>query len=134
MTVSRRPVAMPPKNCRTRVGTGARLFLEDLDERGIHARRFREVFAQIVVDLGCDPSEAQTQLARRAASLSVWSETVEARLAQGEDIDAPEFATVSNALRRLFADLGIRRVPRDITPSLDNYLERRQSGSREISA
>jgi hypothetical protein len=131
---TRRAVALPPDNCRTRVGTGKQTFLGDVDERSIVARRFREVYAQIVSDIGGDPSEAQTQLARRAATLSVWAESIEAQLAQGADIDAPEFATVANALRRLFADLGIERVARDISPPLDAYLKRKHPPARGVTA
>jgi hypothetical protein len=40
---------------------------------------------------------------------------MEARLANGEQIDITEHATLSSTLVRLAAKIGIERVPRDIT-------------------
>ena len=77
---------------------------------------------QIITDLGGDPSEAQTQIARRAAALAVWAESIEAKLAAGEELDIAEFATVSNSLRRLFESLGLKRVPREVGIDFRTYI------------
>ena len=49
---------MPKPQARSRVGTGKTLFLESVDSRSIAARRFKEVFWQIIADIGGDPTEA----------------------------------------------------------------------------
>jgi hypothetical protein len=75
-------------------------------------------------DLGGDPSEAQSIIARRATTLAVWCEQTEAKAAAGEALNVTEFTTATNALRRLLNDLGLERRMRDITPTIDSYLAR----------
>ena|SRR5215469_1257860 len=122
------PFALPSPTQRTRIGNRKQLFLteEQVDERSAPARRFKEVFAQIVTDIGGDPTEAQIQIARRAAALAVWAEASEAELAKGSAIDISAFTTASNSLRRLLCDLGLERRAKDVTPTLDQYLRSRQ--------
>ncbi len=98
-----------------------------VDERSGIAKRFREVFAQIVYDIGGDPSEAQIQIARRAATLAVWAESLEAKLAMGADLDVATYTTASNSLRRLLSDLGLERKAKDITTSLGSLLATHKS-------
>jgi hypothetical protein len=52
----------------------------------------------------------------------VLSEQLESRLANGGAIDIQENATLSSTLVRLAARIGIDRVPRDVTPTLSEYL------------
>jgi isopentenyldiphosphate isomerase len=85
-------------------------------------RRYKEVLAQLVTDVGGDPTEAQLQIARRAATFVVWCEEVEASMANGQPIDIAEFTTATNALRRLLVDLGLERRQKDITPDLSSYI------------
>ena len=86
------------------------------------ARRFREITAEIENDLGGDLTEAQRHLVARAATLGIWCEERETELAIGQDFDALQYSTVSNAMRRLLADLGLKREARDITPDLQSYI------------
>jgi hypothetical protein len=80
---------------------------------------------QLISDIGGDPSEAQSIIAKRSATIAVWCERAEAAMAKGEDFDIFAFTTAANALRRLLFDLGIKRVPRDITPpSVASYIAR----------
>lgn len=128
-----KPLGLPSPTQRTRIGNGKQLFLTEnaVDERSAPARRFREVFAQIISDIGGDPSEAQVQIARRAASLCVWAESAEAELAKGNAIDIASFTTAANSLRRLLADLGLERKLRDVTPTLDEYLRSRHHATAD---
>ncbi|SUZ31110.1 hypothetical protein ROE7235_00845 [Roseibaca ekhonensis] len=86
------------------------------------ARRFREITAGIESDLGGDLTEAQKHITARAATLACWCEERETELAQGQDFDALQYSTVSNALRRLLSDLGLERKAKDITPDLHSYI------------
>ena len=113
--------APPPPQFSTRRGTGA-IVLAGVDGRSMMARRFREITSTIESDLGGDLTEAQRHLVARAATLACWCEERESELAQGQDFDALQYATVSNALRRLLSDLGLQRVARDVTPSLSDYI------------
>jgi hypothetical protein len=102
------------RRARSRVSNGA-VFLENVDGRSIVARRYRDILGQLISDAGGDPSEAQGLLMRRAATLGVWCEMKEAGMARGEPLDIAEFTAASNCLRRLLYDLGLQRVPRDVT-------------------
>ncbi|MGJ8588804.1 MAG: hypothetical protein ACSHXW_11670 [Yoonia sp.] len=121
MTRTRRAPDLPPIQCRTAKGTG-RLTLAGVDGRSNMARRFREITAEIENDLGGDLTEAQRHLVARAATLGIWCEERETELAKGQDFDALQYSTVSNAMRRLLADLGLERQARDVTPSLSDYI------------
>ena len=112
--------ALPPPEFSTRRGTGA-VVLAGVDGRSLMARRFREIVTGIEQDLGGDLSEAQKHLLARAATLAVWSEARETDLANGIDFDAVQYATISNAMRRLLSDLGLERRARDVT-SLSDYI------------
>lgn len=121
---------MPPANpakatlkpqSRTRVGNGS-IVLADVDQRSVLYRRYREILATLCADMGGDPSEAQEQIARRAAALAVWCEGADADAANGKPLDIATYTTASNSLRRLLCDLGLERRARNITPSLTDYL------------
>jgi hypothetical protein len=113
--------AAAKRTARSRVSNGKQLFLEG-DGRGVAVRRYRDLLAALVSDLGGDPSEAQAIIARRAATLAVWCEQAESDMASGNPIDIGSFTTATNALRRLLADLGLERKIRDVTPTLAAYI------------
>jgi hypothetical protein len=102
---------------------GLSRLLENADGRDALPRRYRDIVAELVHDLGGSPTEAQTIILRRAATLAVWCEQKEAQLAAGGDLDIGPFTTAANSLRRLLCDLGLERRLRDITPSVGRYLE-----------
>jgi len=115
----------PPVNNRSKVGNGSKL-LAGVDGRSAIARRFREIAAELAADRGGDISEGQRGIIQRAAALSVWLEDQESRLANGEDFDIAPYTTATNTLRRLLADLGLKREAKDITPALSDYVEGKQ--------
>ncbi len=119
--------APPPPQFSTRRGTGA-VVLAGVDGRSLMARRFREIVTGIEADLGGDLTEAQKHLIARAATLACWCEDREGELAKGAEFDAAQYATISNALRRLLSDLGLERRSRDVTPDLQSYLRQRAGG------
>ena len=89
-------------------------------------------------DLGGDDavSEAERSIIRRAAALTVELERMEvvfavAGEASREQIDL--YQRTANSLRRLLESVGIKRVPRDVTPDLRDYLEGK-AGETEAAA
>jgi hypothetical protein len=80
-------------------------------------------------DLGGDDavSEAERAILRRAVTLIIELEMLEVKFAtegsKGYQID--RYQRVSNTLRRLLESLGLQRRPRDVTPSLSEYLDGR---------
>jgi hypothetical protein len=108
---------------RSRVTNGSAL-LANIDGRSAIARRFRDLVAQITADQGGTDrlAEARLQLIRRFSAAAVIAETMEARLANGEEIDVGEHALLCSTLVRLSARIGINRTAQ-IVPSLHDYLE-----------
>jgi hypothetical protein len=102
---------------RSQVTNGRRVFVE-ADQRGPWTRRFKDILAQIVADLGGADvlSEGQRQIARRAATLSIACERLEGEIAEGKDVDLETYGQLTDRLGRCFNRLGLRRQARDVTP------------------
>ena len=122
-------IAKPSRTTRSAVSNGSRLHGGEVDGRTADARRFRDITAEIASDLGGSDSmsEAQRQLVRRAAMLSVQGEKMEADAIAGGAIDLDAFGALSDRLSRLFARLGVKRVARDATPTIDSIIARHAS-------
>ena len=90
------------------------------------ARRFHDVLEQIMADLGGAGhlSEAQRQLARRAATMAMQCELMEAEAVAGRDFDIECFGQLTDRLGRCFQRLGMEPLagPGDATPSLQSYI------------
>ncbi len=99
-------------------------FLEGVDGRSVIARRFRDLVAAIVEDLGGAEAitEGELQLVRRAAFMCVQTEIMEAEVANGGTLDAENYVRLVNALNRTLASIGLKRRPRDVTPDLQDYV------------
>jgi hypothetical protein len=94
------------------------------------ARRWRDVCAQITADLGGEPlSEAQRQLVRRATTIAVQCEVMEAEAANGREIDLDTYGQLTDRLDRVLSRLGIKRQPRDVTPDLRTYIAQKREAS-----
>jgi hypothetical protein len=119
-------------NQRSAVTNGQRLFVRGSqgDGNGAWARRMRDVIALHVSDLGGwdNVTEAEKSILRRAATLTVELERLEARFSNSDhsprDCDLQTYQRLTNTLRRALEAVGIHRRPRDVTPpTLDSYLD-----------
>lgn len=118
------PLARRPRNNRSAVSNGNRLFAPDnVDGRTVAARRFYDILQQIHADLGGAEmlSEGQRQLVRRAAAMSIQCEGLEADMVAGRPFDVETFGQLTDRLGRCFQRLGLRRVQKDV-PDLQSYL------------
>jgi hypothetical protein len=95
--------------------------LDDIDGRTLAARRASSLVAAIEADVGTDLSAAERQLAQRAGVLGAFLEDAEARWISGQPFDLGLYCTGLNAQRRVLETLGIKRQPRNVTPSLEVY-------------
>jgi hypothetical protein len=112
------PLAQRTGAHRSRVTNGSKL-LPLADGRSVTARRFKDLVEFISVDLGGVDrlSEGEKQLVRRAAALSAECERQEALWARGEaEFDIASYSLLTNAVRRVFETIGLKRVPRNVTP------------------
>ena len=90
------------------------LFVRHLDE-GI-AIAYLAVFTTWCMRFGgpSELTEAQRQIIRRIASMSVWCESEEAKMADGDEIDIYRSQRTANSLRRLCETIGLERRPRHV--------------------
>lgn len=111
------------KRPRSAVTSGRQLFI-DGDPRSAWSRRFHDLVVSHMNDLGGADllSEAQFSLIRRCAALECELERLDARLSAGETVDLDSYGRCAGHLRRIFETLGVERKPRDLTPTLDQYL------------
>ena len=110
---------------RSAVSNGTRLFCVDgLDGRSQTARRFRDLVETIGNDLGGVDhlSEGQKQLIRRAATLSIMAEALEADAVRNLSFDGEAYGVLCDRLGRCLQRLGLERKLRDVTPTLQSYL------------
>ncbi len=128
LTAARKPEA------KSRIGNRSSLFLgtaggQAIDGRTLPARVFRDTLAEIVSDLGgrAAISEAEYQLARRAAALSVECLIAESKQAAGQALDLETFIPAVNTLCRSLSMLGLERRKRNVTPDLRDYIDAKAS-------
>lgn len=112
---------LPPKTGGAKVRL---LTLADLDKRTTAAKRAREIIDALRSDLGGADQLAtgEAQLIQHAGMLGTMAEDIEARWLSGQPVDPTVLCTLANAQRRLFETVGLRRRPRDCTPSVADYV------------
>jgi hypothetical protein len=122
----------PAKRGRSAVSNGSRLFVQRSGDTA-WARRFRDVLYELVQDAGGfdELSEAQKQLARRAAAIAVMCERMEGKAAAGEDIDLNVFGQLTDRLGRTLGRLGLKKQTKNITPSLGDIIKLDQDRQRQ---
>jgi hypothetical protein len=125
----RRPVDAPEvasRKGRSRVTNGS-VLVPGVDGRSPWIRRCKDIIASHISDLGGidNCSAAERSLVRRCAVLTVELEALEARFATaGEALaaDLDLYQRTAGNLRRLLEAVGLRRRPKDISPSPDEYI------------
>jgi hypothetical protein len=106
------------------------LSLDDLDRRTTAARRARELIAAVTGDLGGEERLAtgERQLIQRVALLGCMAEDIESRWLMGEAVDPGTLATLANCQRRLLETVGLKRVAKEVVPSLSEYIASKEQG------
>ncbi|MER8514180.1 hypothetical protein NKH47_14695 [Mesorhizobium sp. M1060] len=106
--------------------------LDDLDRRTTAARVVFELRDTLAADLGgkANLSSMKLELIDNVAVLGAMLKDSAASYITGEEVDITEFMALTNAQRRLLADLGLeRRALKDITPTLRDYAATRYAGA-----
>ena len=111
---------------RSRITNGSKL-LPGVDGRSPWVRRAKDIISAHLSDLGGahNTSAAERSIVRRAAVLTVELERLEATFAvagQASPEALDTYARVAANLRRLLEAVGLKRRPRDVTPTLAEYL------------
>jgi hypothetical protein len=117
---------MQRSKARSKVTNGN--LLPGVDGRSTWMRRLRDVISLHLADMGGEDSisEAEKSIIRRVATLTVELERLElvfalAGEAKPEQIDL--YQRTANSLRRMLEAVGLQRRCRDVTPSLQDYLD-----------
>ena len=100
------------------------LSLSDIDKRTAAYRRTIALIEMLEADAGGHDrlSTGERALIQRAAVTAALAEHLETRWLSGGEIDPAMYCTLGNALRRLLESVGLRRVPRDVSPLDDEGL------------
>jgi hypothetical protein len=117
---------------RSRVANGSAL-LPGIDGRSTWVRRAKEIIADHISDLGGidNCSAAERSIVRRASTLTVELERLEAKFATAGEActaDLETYQRCANSLRRLLEAVGLRRRPRDTTPTLNDLMLEHEAG------
>src|SRR5262245_28590746 len=108
----------------TRYGKLRFLTLADIDKRTVAFRETTRIMEEIESDLGGPDqlSAGERQLVQRVGVLGALLSDIEARWIRGEPLDPVAYCTIVNAQRRVLETIGLRRRPKDVTPSVRDYL------------
>ena len=103
--------------------------LNDLDRRTRAAQEVFQLRDDLAADLGGwdHLSAMQRELVENSAVLGAMLKDASAAYLSGTPIDLAEFMALTNAQRRLLADLGLERRARNATPDLTAYVNGRAS-------
>jgi len=127
MSVDHHQIAARSSTTKARISNGSTLHLGKVDGRGAEARRWRDVYKELVGSLGGPDrmSLGQRILVRRAASLIVNSELLDAAIASGEPFNPEDHVRLVNVLSRTLQSLGIEMaLPEENTPSINELIGR----------
>lgn len=117
---------------RSRLSNGTSLHLAKVDGRTSEARRWRDVYRELVATLGGENkvSEPQRFAVRRVASMVVGSELLDAKIANGVSVDLDVYLRLSSTIARTLRSLGIvdEVDDEDEQLSLQAFLDQRAAG------
>jgi hypothetical protein len=116
----------PPSAQGTLVGNG-RKYAPATDGRSLWARRAKEVFTELLHDLGgpTNTSAAERSLMKRGAALTVELERYEQKFSLNEHAsvrDLDIYLKAANTLRRILVSIGLDVRVIDVSPTLSQYL------------
>jgi hypothetical protein len=117
----------PDKAGKSRITNGS-AFLPGIDGRSAWVRRAKDLMGDHLSDLGgsTNVSAGELSIVRRAAVITTELEHLETRFATAGSATADDldlYLRASNNLRRLLEAVGLRRRPRNVTPTLTEYLD-----------
>lgn len=127
-----RAEAAPQRRNRSKTTNGTAVVV-GADGRSVWQRRFRDLVELHISDLGGQSviSQAEYSIVRRAATLTVELEKLEARFADAEHANPKDldlYQRTAGNLRRLLESVGLKRRAKDITPSLQRFVASRAKG------
>lgn len=108
---------MPTQNLPTVVMDDLYIEGKRIDQRTLTARRYRDVVADMAMQLGDLLSPSEAMLIRRAGTLAVLCERDEALILSGKTVDEENYRRNAQALKTTLISLGMAKKSRDVTKS-----------------
>ena len=107
------------------------LSIASLDRRSNAKKAFDRIVAEVENDLGgpAGLTAVQRALIEAFAATSILVNDQGARVVLGEPVDVATFAQLTSTMCRLASRIGIERIARDVTPTLDQYLRAKETAS-----
>lgn len=96
---------------------------EKVDGRSVTARRYRDLFNDLALQLGDHIAPSEAALLRRAAAFSALCEKDEEAIAAGQDFDQENYRRNAQALRSTLIALGMAKKSRDVTKQDMRFLD-----------
>lgn len=98
---------------------------QNIDGRLRARKKFDAIARGIAADLGGEDrlSTVQKHLVEGFASIAIHVNNLTAKLLRGEEVDIVEHSQAISTMVRVATRVGVHHVPRDVTPSLSEYLE-----------
>jgi hypothetical protein len=91
-------------------------FIEKLSKRFTLTRVVRERRDALEQHVGGDLTCIQHSLIKRTVWLELITETYEQKFVNGEDVDVGAITQLTNSLKGLYKDLGIKASPKPVKP------------------
>jgi hypothetical protein len=109
--------------------------LNDLDKRTAAAKKAHALCASLESDLGGSEviTTAQRELVQRAALLGAVIADFEVKMLRHEPVEFMVYLKAVGVQRRVLATIGLERRPRDVTPSLSEYLEQKSKVTEDAA-
>jgi hypothetical protein len=113
-----------PKLRKHRRSKAQLLTRDALDQRTNAAKAFDRIAASIIADLGGAEvlTTVQHHLVEAFAGAAIQVDDLNTRLLMGQQVDILAHSQVISTLVRVASRIGIARVPRDVTPTISEYL------------
>ena len=126
-------VVTRPPQLRSRVTNGRTVFAIGGDGRGAWTRRWKDLCEAHTNDCGGASrlTEAKLSLCRRAATLEVQLEQLEAQMSEGKDVDLSAYAMVAGHLRRILESVGLGRAMKPVPTVRDILAEHEASRAHQ---
>jgi hypothetical protein len=98
---------------------------ENLDRRTSASKQFDAIAKNIATDLGGEDrlSTVQKHLVECFAGCAIAVSDINARLLSGGEVDLLELAQMTSTLVRVATRIGVKRIPREIGPSLSDLID-----------
>ena len=119
-----RNASLPKKRRSRAIADRDRRTLEKLDRRTVEYQRYEAIRVALIADKGGpdEVTEAEAQIADKAAFLAMTLEGMQIAALAGEEINLQRYGELTDRLRRNLETIGLQRRPRDITPNLHDYI------------